>query len=454
VYDAASKKPKKISGACLGAITEKEGFKESLKRLVAKQANLLTNSSVSVKEYGVSYLIYKKWSIIIQTLEKYFPDSYKQIIAIAYCRFVYHCPLKSIPYRLETSFIYQLFDLPVFNDKTSSQVLHNIGSQTDNMHQYMRSFIGEDEYILMDGTSIMSKSDHISLSKVGYNKSNNFDGQINLLYVYSATTMMPIFYRLLSGNIRDVKAFKNTLALSGINKAVIVTDKGFYSKANINLLKQEQLSFIIPLKRDNSQIDYTSLENNTYKKSAEFFSHEKRIIWSKQIELEDGIIHLFLDDNLKLKEENDYLLRISNQPETYTLEKFHNKSSAFGTISLLTPTSLNDSTQVYRIYKSRMFIETMFDGMKNVLDSDHTYMQNEQTLQGWMFINHICLQWYQSLYIELKEKDLIKKISVNDYIQQLTDIKKVNINQQWHLNEFTNATKKLLVSIGIDIYNT
>ncbi|MFT4153608.1 hypothetical protein [Parafilimonas sp.] len=63
-----------------------------------------------------------------------------------------------------------------------------------------------------------------------------------------------------------------------------------------------------------------------------------------------------------------------------------------------------------------------------VLEADHTYMQNQQTPEGWMFINHICLQWYQHLCIEPKTKNLLKKISVNDYIQLLTDVKK-NKNQ-------------------------
>jgi len=57
-------------------------------------------------------------------------------------------------------------------------------------------------------------------------------------------------------------------------------------------------------------------------------------------------------------------------------------------------------------------------------------------------------------YLQLKEKQLIKKISVIDYIQILTDVKKVKINDQWHLNEFTNATKKMLAKLNIRIYNT
>jgi len=52
----------------------------------------------------------------------------------------------------------------------------------------MKAFIKRDEYLLMD-----------------------FDPQFNLFYIYSAKTQMPVYYRILPGNIREVKAFKNCL---------------------------------------------------------------------------------------------------------------------------------------------------------------------------------------------------------------------------------------------------
>ena len=85
------------------------------------------------------------------------------------------------------------------------------------------------------------------------------------------------------------------------------------------------------------------------------------------------------------------------------------------------------------------------------MDADHTYMQDSQTLEGWMFVNHLVLQWYQHLYIELKEKQLINKISVNDYIQLLTDVKKIKINDKWYLNEFTQQTQKMIHKLNIKI---
>jgi transposase len=54
----------------------------------------------------------------------------------------------------------------------------------------------------------------------------------------------------LPGNIREVRAFKNTILEAGLSKAVIIADKGFYSAKNIQLLRDEKLMFIIPLRRD------------------------------------------------------------------------------------------------------------------------------------------------------------------------------------------------------------
>jgi hypothetical protein len=89
--------------------------------------------------------------------------------------------------------------------------------------------------------------------------------------------------------------------------------------------------------------------------------------------------------------------------------------------------------------------------MKNVMQCDHTYMQDEETLQGWMFINHITLQWYQQLYTELKNKDLLKKYSVNDLIQAFSDLKMIKINDRWYPNEVTNYSKRLFEKFGVNI---
>lgn len=450
VYDPTRKRAKKVSGKLLGAITEKDGFVPSATRLASNLKRGKIADPITVKEYGMVQLIGQRFSLYQERLERTFPEYWKEILATAYCRFVFRCPLKSIPFRLDSSFLPEALQLPPFNEKTASIVLNQVGKMKVPIQNYMKLFIKKGEFVLMDGTNIFSSSSQISMVKQGFNHSYNFDGQVNLLYIYSATQRMPVYYRLLPGNIRDVKSFKNTLLEAGIKHSVVVADKGFYSQSNIELMVAEDLPFIIPLKRDNPLISYQSIQDNTFKGGGNYFEFEKRFIWHQSTQTGGLSLHLVLDEALRLKEEKDYLSRITNNSGEYTIEKYHQRKNRFGTLAFLC-NKVEDAKNAYETYKGRLYIETLFDSMKTVLEADHTYMQNEDTLHGWMFINHICLQWYQELYLELKDKQMLKRTSVNDYIQYLTDIKKIKINDQWYYNEFTAATKKLCEKLKIKL---
>jgi len=50
----------------------------------------------------------------------------------------------------------------------------------------------------------------------------------------------------------------------------------------------------------------------------------------------------------------------------------------------------------------------MFDAMKNIIDADRTYIQNGDAIEGWMFVNHIALQFYYLIYQQLIAHKLIK----------------------------------------------
>ena len=44
---------------------------------------------------------------------------------------------------------------------------------------------------------------------------------------------------------------------------------------------------------------------------------------------------------------------------------------------------------------------------------------------------------------------MIKFISVKDYIQYQSSLKKININNSWYLNSFTKSTQKLIPKIKL-----
>jgi transposase len=255
------------------------------------------------------------------------------------------------------------------------------------------------------------------------------------------------------GNIRDVSALALTIAESGTKDATLVADKGFYSAANAKSLQKTGLRFIMPIKRDSKLIDAHRLAEATLKTADNYLTFEKRVIWhcSYPLAQEGQTLFLFVDNALKVQEEQDYLARVEDKKPKYTIQNFHKKRPWFGLIALITNEDKPKAREIFYAYKNRNQIEMMFDSLKNVLDADKTYMQNEDTLNGWMFANHLALVVYYRLYQCLQRKESLGKNSVQYLVQQLSFVKKVKINDEWHNAEITKKSADLFKHLEIPI---
>ncbi len=103
------------------------------------------------------------------------------------------------------------------------------------------------------------------------------------------------------------------------------------------------------------------------------------------------------------------------------------------------------------IIKAEDKIESMINVLKNIVDVDKSYMQNEQALEAWMFINYIALHWYYKIYQLLVRYELNKKFSPMDFVLFLKEVRKVQINGIWYNTEITAKTKDLLTLIKVHI---
>lgn len=444
VYDPERKRPKKVSGKILGSITETDGFVESDKAKL-RAGKVDTPLVVGpVRELGVSLFFLSRFGGYFEHLATAFPDDWREIALAAYCRLMFQSPIKNMPTHIHHSWLAESWHSVQTTDKRISLMLNDIGKRRDQAVSYMRAFVHDDDYFLADSTHLPSKSSKIELSHKGYNNRGHHDPQINSLYIFSTQSRMPVFYRLHPGNIREIKAFRLTLEESGISNGVAIADKGFHSAENVAMLKAESLRFVIPLRRSNKMLDYNTLSTNKFKEAENWFGHEGRFIWYREERAGDERAILYLDDVARLREETDYLRRIKTHPATHTKEKFLSRKDRFGTIAIITNVEDKTPQELYLAYKSRMAIEEMFDSMKNVLEADKTYMQNEDTLQGLMFVNHVALQFYQQIYLFLKDNDLNGKYSVKDFLTLLAHVRMVRVNGQWKQAETTAAVAKML----------
>ena len=447
-WDPQKKRSKKITGKLLGRITKEKGFIESEKAKLRKQS--LSLSKLTVKEYGITSFIFNYLGEYETLLKKHFPDHYKQILVLAYGRLAYHSPMKNIEFHYYHSFMSEMYKGLSLSPKYLSFFLREFGARREQIITFFKEFKSDKDNILFDGTDLLSKSKLMGITQYSKSKKGTYDSLANLMFAFSIDLQLPIYYRLLPGNIKDIKAFKLCLEELNVKDAAVIADKGFYSQKNLDNLLEEKLKFIIPLKRNSSLINYQKIENSDKKSFDGFFNFQGRIIWYYTYTVNDLKMNIYLDERLKTEESNDYLNRVERLPDKYNMENFYEKQYHFGTIAMLHNTD-KDPEKVYINYKSRMQIENMIDVFKNILEADSSYMQNEQALETWMFVNYIALHWYYRIYQLLVKFDLIKKFSPMDFIIFLKEVRKVKINNTWNTAEITNKTKKLLDKMNIPI---
>ncbi|MBK6482417.1 MAG: transposase [Chitinophagaceae bacterium] len=448
-WNSEKRRPVKKTIGILGKITE-AGFVESEKHQLKRKK--LVIKQVWQREFGFTHFLQTYLNDTVVQLQQHFPDTWQTIVAMSFCRFVYQSPLKNMDFRFRHSYLSEMYSEVNLDKDHLTIFIRQLGEQREQIRNYFNSFWNNDKRsVLFDVSSITSQSRRMeTFPHVGYNNNKNFDPQLNIMLIHSVEQRMPLYYRILPGNIREVKAFSLSLKEFGKKADVtVITDKGFYSNKNLEEMKTEGIRYIIPLRRNVSVIDYSKLQPGlSYEKLDGYFSFEKRIVWYYTLNTEWGSLYVYTDDFLKAEEQRDYLMRIEKYPDKYTLEQYHQKQSQFGTIALLT-NGKTTAPETYENYKSRNEIEILFDAYKNILHADKTYMQNDIAIEAWMFINFIAIQWYYITFNLLKKYKLNKTYAPMDLMMRLTEIKKLKINDQWYLTEATHATVNLLDKLKI-----
>jgi len=475
VYNKEKKRTIKKTGRMLGKITEDKGFQPSEKdefRMYYEHIPI-----VDIKTYGLYFLFSTLMEREIATIKAAFgEETAGALLSFSMMRLGYQTPIKRAGSYHSHDFISEELFTNALSDRCITRTLRTIGERREKVVEWMKSLLNDlpeegKNFVMMDSTHIPSLSENINVNAVGYNAEFSFDKQIRLMYLFSSKMKQPVYYRMINGNITDVKSMALCIKEFGENDVIYIADKGFYSTDNIELLDGEKLQYIIPLRRNNSLIDFSILQQPEFKKDIKFFSYQNRIIWYYSYEKNGYHIITFLDEHLRVSEENDFLNRTKTHPEKYSIEKYYEKLHGFGTLSVINKMNrdaveevkkskkskkttdkpeMSDSQIIYETYKIRNEVEVMFDSYKNFLDADVTYMQNRYVMEGWLFANFIAMIAYYKLYLKLKQAEKLSKYSPKDIIELAKSIYKFKCRGTWKISETSQKTDELFKKIGID----
>ena len=459
VYDKNKKRAVKKTGKYLGSITEHGGFKESRKRILereleqARQGSVMPAPSVGlVKELGVSRFLTGPLWWYIERLKAYFPVDWRRIVALAYCRLCSQSPMKRMASDYGESYLSVIHGATGLSANSLSGFYHELGGRRPQILAFLNEFGLDGDNVIFDGTDILSASQNMDLPKMSKVKSGGFDTAINIMFGYSLGAGMANYYRLLPGNIKDIKAFRLCAQEYAHKSLTIIVDKGFQSETNIEFLDSiEGAGYVMALKRNTKELDYSPFASRDNKGVMGHFRYNGRVLWYCRQEVYGHEVYLYLDERRRVEEETDYLNK-ADDPDNdhYSMASYHDHVLQFGTIALLNGVG-KSAQELYYDYKSRGEIEQAIDVFKNTLEADTSSMQSTRALEAWMFINMIALHWYYELRQRLIDTDLIRKYSPADMIALLQHLKTVYIDNAWRTAELTKKEAAVVEAIGIDI---
>lgn len=435
VWDKRKKRAKKVTLSYLGTITQKGIVPPKHKR----EQNIN-----AILEYGNIQFVQKFTKKLGILLAKKYPFVHESIMAAAIIRLCYAPALKNFIFHHQTSYLKHFYPQASLSPQTLSELLHTIGVNYGTAIEFFRELSQGKEHIAIDLTTIFSDSENISLAEKGYNSKHINHNQVQLLLMYSLDHHVPSFLKLLPGNIADVSTLTNAIYESNITNCILIGDRGFYSKENIQVLDKKSLRYVLPLRRTVTEfVRYESDEE--YK---EFFQFRDRFVWFNEYTYKDKRIVQFLDKKLRQEEETMFLQYIEKGKNT--MDDYHEKKRQFGVISIITNTDISPK-EIYHLYKKRMEIEVAFDIWKNNLESDKTYMRSNEHIRGYFFITFLSLHLYCQIINHLKNKDLLKKYSVQDVLLLLSKIYSVRLGATEITAEIPKKTRTLLTKLEIPI---
>ena len=447
VWDSEKKKAKKKTLGCIGKILPEEGF------IPSKRTVVPSIDKVVVKEYGCSQLFTQLNVELFNKLKEYFSTLYREIFALAIIRLMNKTSNSTIKRYYDSSYLSEEFKELRLSENRITEFMRVLGERREQMRGFMQEFIPKVGVLLFDGTCIFSDSKDSTYAKQGYNPRGKKNGQINILYAFAKTDHMPVYYRLLPGNITDKAAFVNTIREAEIEDCIIIGDNGFYSKVNTAYLDDQDLKYILPLRIDTKYVDENFKSMPDKDKFEDCFVYHDRVIWFTKKAVGDNkkYVYIFRDDGMKRLSELSFMRRKDAYYESYDLDRFYTKQQSYG-MHYLYSNIETEPQDIYLSYKARWEIEECFDYLKNGLDLGTVYQRTNEKIEAWAFLNHISLMLFYSLHRKLMQTELSKKYCVEDIISLAKTISKVQINDSWYLSEVSKSDLELFSSIGVNLY--
>lgn len=434
LYKATSKRqpgrkyPKKVTGEYIGKIT-RQG-------LITTQTRERT-----VYEYANSMLLSSILNQVTPKLRSCFPDEWKELAALAIIRTLRNVPIKYVKDAWEKLYTSTQLEASLSRN-TISETLRAVGADWDAQSTFFSSLIKGNSIFYFDLSSIFSHSANLNLAEKGYNKEHMFLDQVNFALLFSQEQKTPVMLKSMPGSIRDVKSLRYLMEEFPLKNCIVIMDRGFYSKTNIDTILSLGASFIQPLKRNSKLIDYSLKPNKP------FTYRERGIAFGVRQLKGNGNLKLFLyEDALLRGEEKSNLLKLQAKGSKRRIVV---DESRLGKVSILTDLDWSGE-RVYGLYKEKEDVEQAFDAMKNELENDKCYLGDSDAVRGYFFVSFLSLYLYFRVLEKIRVGGLVGELSVEELLFLLSKVYIVkHADGKERLTEIPKKVETLIAKLALE----
>ena len=433
-WDKELKKRRKRS-TYLGKLDKERGFISSKKGIPRFRPR-------SIRQYGNAMLLHRAMQDLLPLLKEGFDEFWQEIYALATTRILGYIPLKRVGSVWE-----RLHDpkklTPNLSPKKLSEVLKVVGSDREGQDLIFKELSRNGRQFVYDLSVVFTRSEGINIAELGYNKDHVYVPQINLALLYSVDKGLPTMIRALPGSIKDITSLYNSLIEGGgIEGKILILDRGFFSKDVVAFLLEQEISFLLPARRNSKLYDIR------IHLTGHFFYRERLIRFGKR-RVKGYFLYLFEDAVLRMEEEKTLYKRLDEG--TINKERLGRGLKRAGRILILSDLN-KDGGEVFMMYKQRGGVENQFDTYKNVLNADRMYLQDDESVFGHLFTSFLALYGYCKLDVALKDAGLLRKFSPLDLLEEFSKVYIVTDGEQEVISEIPRKVAELDKLLGIDVF--
>ena len=111
-----------------------------------------------------------------------------------------------------------------------------------------------------------------------------------------------------------------------------------------------------------------------------------------------------------------------------------------------------DPEELYKMWKTREEVEEAFDIMKNDLEEDKTYLQDDDSVRGYFLTILVALYIRYRILNILKDRKVNGKLSVNEVLTELSRVYLITMGARRVLSEVTKKAGDIEKVMGMELF--